>query len=272
MNNDSSVDVLYCFRRQHAHFILVQQADVTGTPMLNDTAYHLITSILEAFMWDGELRGVENLGEGPGVVVANHMGAIGPVGLCSSLPMRLYPWVLGATVDPVEGPENLRKDFVEKVLRIRPPLSRTLARGLCKISTPLLLSLGCIPVPATHEAQKATFQRSLVLLKAGKFLLIVPEDPRLDPDPSTGIRPFKHGFLRLGELYARVSGRNLPFYPVVIHEAGLVVVGKPAEYNLLNGARLERLRMVRILERAVKSMHREITESEVFKPFLVAPH
>jgi len=240
--------------------------------MLNDTAYQFIASVLEAFMWDGELRGAQNLGEGPGVMVANHMGAIGPVGLCSSLPMRLYPWVLGATVDPVEGPENVRKDFVEKVLRIRPPLSRTIARGLCKISTPLLLSLGCIPVLSTHEGQEATFRRSLELLKAGKFLLIVPEDPVLEPDPSTGIRPFKHGFLRLGELYARKTGDNLPFYPVVIHEAGLVVVGKSVEYNLLNNARLERFRMVRILERAVKSMHREITESEAFEPFLVAPH
>src|SRR5512136_868190 len=124
--------------------------------MLNDWAYHLIVSTLEIFMWDGELEGEENLEQGPGIIVANHMGAIGPVGICSSLPMRLYPWVLGATVDKIEGPENVRKDFVEKILHLQPPLSVTISEGICKISTPLLLSLGCIPVPETHQEQDET--------------------------------------------------------------------------------------------------------------------
>jgi len=234
--------------------------------MWNDMAYHLIVSILEIFMWDGELVGGENLQAGPAVIVANHMGSIGPVGICSSLPMRLYPWVLGATVDKVEGPENVRKDFVEKILKLKPPLSEAVAKGICKISTPLLLSVGCIPVPDTHQQQEETFQTSLAILKQGKFLLIVPEDPKTEPDPLTGIRPFKRGFLRLGELYYQETGARLPFYPVVIHEAGLVIVGKPIAYNPLNNARLERLRMVNLLEDTIKAMHLEVTENEALEP------
>jgi 1-acyl-sn-glycerol-3-phosphate acyltransferase len=230
--------------------------------VLNNTAYHLIVSILEIFMWDGELVGAENLQEGPAIIVANHMGSIGPVGLCSSLPMRLYPWVLGATVDKVMGPENVRKDFVEKILKIMPPLSETIAKALCKISTPLLLSIGCIPVPETRLEQETTFQTSLELLKQGKYLLIVPEDPKADPDPLTGIKPFKRGFLRLGELYAQETNQRLLFYPVCIHEAGLVIVGKPIAYNPLNDAKLERFRMVNLLEDTIKAMHIEITENQ----------
>lgn len=239
--------------------------------MLNDTVYHLIASLLEAFMWDGELVGEANLQAGPGVIVANHMGATGPVGLCCALPMRLYPWVLGATVHPVDGPETVRKDFVEKVLKVGPPMSMAIAKGLCKISTPLLLSLGCIPVPAARQEQEYTFQQSIALLKQGKFLLIVPEDPLSVPDPLTGIKRFKHGFLRLGELFAQETGTRLPFYPLVIHEAGLVIVGKPFVYNPLNCARLERLRMVNLLEDTIKTMHREITERNTAEAFLVAP-
>jgi len=234
--------------------------------MWNDMAYHLIVSILEIFMWDGELHGGENLQEGPAVIVANHMGSIGPVGICSSLPMRLYPWVLGATVDKVEGPENVRKDFVEKILKLKPPLSEAIAKGICKISTPLLLSIGCIPVPDTHQEQEATFQISIDLLKRGKILLIVPEDPKAEPDPLTGIRPFKRGFLRLGELYYRETGARLTFYPVVIHEAGLVIVGKPMAYNPLNDAKVERLRMVYLLEETIKAMHLEVTQNESIEP------
>jgi hypothetical protein len=171
-------------------------------------------------------------------------------------------------VDKVEGPENVRKDFVEKIFKLKPPLSEAIAKGICKISTPLLLSLGCIPVPETHEQQQATFQTSLATLKQGKFLLIVPEDPEAEPDPLTGIRPFKRGFLRLGDLYFRETGARLPFYPVVIHEAGLVVVGKPIAYNPLNDAKVERLRMVTILEDTIKAMHLEITQNEGLEPLL----
>ncbi len=234
--------------------------------MLNDLVYHLIVSILEIFMWDGELIGGENLKDGPAVIVANHMGAVGPVGICSSLPMRLYPWVLGATVDIVKGPEEVRKDFVEKILRIRPPLSEAVAKGICKISSPLLLSLGCIPVPDTHREQEATFLTSLAILRQGKILLIVPEDPKAEPDPLTGIRPFKRGFLRLGELYYQETGTRLSFYPVTIHEAGLVIVGKPIAYNPLNDAKMERFRMVNLLEDAIKATHLEVTENEAVQP------
>lgn len=235
--------------------------------MLSDGAYHLIISILEAFMWDGELVGGEHLQEGPAVIVANHMGSIGPVGICSSLPMRLFPWVLGATVDPVKGPENVRKDFVEKVLHLEPPLSEIVAEAICKISTPLLLSLGCIPVPDTHEEQEATFQCSLDLLKQGKFLLIVPEDPKGEPiDPLTGIRPFKRGFLRIGEQYFKETGQRLPFYPVTVHEEGLVIVGEPITYNPFNDARTERFRMVNLLEQTIKSMHLEATQTLAIQP------
>jgi hypothetical protein len=236
--------------------------------MLSDLAYHLIISTLEIFMWDGELIGAEYLQDGPGVIVSNHMGAIGPVGICSSLPMRLYPWVKGDTIDSVKGPETVRKDFVEKILHIQPPISTFIARGICKISTPLLLSIGCIPVPETHQEQEQTFRTSLDLLKQGKYVLIVPEDSEGLPDPATGIGPFKRGFLRLGEQYYHETGRRLPFYPVTIHEEGLVIVGNPIYYNPLNTARQERLRMVYLLEETVKMMHREATENLALEPIL----
>lgn len=236
--------------------------------MLNDFAYHLIVSFLEVFMWDGELIGKENLQAGPAVIVANHMGAVGPVGICASLPMRLYPWVLGTTVDKIKGPEIVRIDFVEKVLHIKPPLSLTIAEGICRISSPLLLGLGCIPVPDTHQEQEETFRTSIALLRQGKCLLVVPEDPIAEPDPLTGIRPFKRGFLRLGEQYYRETGGRLPFFPVTIHEAGLVLVGKPISYNPLNESRLERLRMVNLLEGTVKAMHLETTEKESLEPII----
>jgi hypothetical protein len=97
-------------------------------------------------------------------------------------------------------------------------------------------------------------------------VLIVPEDSEGIPDPVTGIGPFKRGFLRLGEQYYLETGERLPFYPVAIHEEGLVMVGKPIAYNPLNNAKQERLRMVYLLEETIKTMHREATENYALEP------
>jgi hypothetical protein len=237
--------------------------------MLSDQAYHLIASLLEAFIWEGVLIGEENLQPGGGVIVANHMGAIGPVGVCVALPMRLYPWVDGATIDPVKGPENVRLDFVEKVLHIEPPLSKRIAQGICRISTPLLLSIGCIPVPEDRTGHEAMFQTSISMLMQGKHILVAPEDPHAKPDPLTGIAHFKHGFLRLGELYYQRTGGRLPFYPVMIHESGVVRVSQAVLYNPQNDAHLERVRMASLLEDVVKRMYIEATEEQVAGSFLI---
>ncbi|NJD58439.1 MAG: hypothetical protein C3F13_14625 [Anaerolineales bacterium] len=236
--------------------------------MLSDTAYHLILSILQAFMWDGVLIGEENLKDGAGVIVSNHMGAIGPVGLCIALPMRLYPWVDGATVDKVKGPENVRQDFVEKVLHIGPPLSETISQTICMLSTPLLLSVGCIPVPEDRSEQEAMFQTSISLLKQGKYLLVAPENPKAEPNPLTGITRFKRGFLRLGELYYQQTGDCLPFYPVMIQESGVVRVSRAVFYNTHNDAHQERLRMATLLEETIKRMYIEATEEQAAESFL----
>jgi hypothetical protein len=145
-------------------------------------------------------------------------------------------------------------------------VSLIVAQTLCKISIPLLLSLGCIPVPDTHQEQEEMFETSINLLKQGKFLLIVPEDPKGEPpDPHPGIRPFKRGFLRLGKTYAQETGQRLRFYPVTVHEAGWVKVAKPIAYNPTNEAKLERIRMINLLEGTIKTMHREITENEAMQ-------
>jgi hypothetical protein len=121
-------------------------------------------------------------------------------------------------------------------------------------------------VPNTHQEQEQTFQTSLALLQQGKYLLIVPEDSEAIPDPITGICPFKRGFLRLGEQYYQATGNRLLFYPVAIHDEGLVIVEKPIAYNPLNNAKQERLRMVNLLEESVKMMYREATENMALEP------
>ncbi len=233
---------------------------------MNDGAYFLIINILDAFLWDGELIGGENLKGGPAVIVSNHLGAKGPIGVFCSMPVRLYAWVQMETIDKELAPEYLRLDFVEKELKLKPPLSMWVSRAICKISVPLLRSIGPIPVSRTRQGMEDAFNRSLPLLLEGKYLFITPEDPKLDPDPVTGISPFMRGFVRLGELYAEQTGQRLEFYPVTIHEAGIVHIDKPLAYNPGNEARKERFRLVSLLETTIKARYREIAETYAATP------
>jgi hypothetical protein len=229
---------------------------------MNDTAYLLVRRILGAFLWDGELVGEENLQKGPAVVVANHLGAKGPIGVFCSMPMRLYPWIQMETLDKELAPNYIRLDFVEKELHLKPPLSIQVAKAIGKISVPLLRSIGPVPVYHHRQGLEETLQQSLTLLLEGKVLFISPEDTDLDPDPGTGIHPFQNGFLRLGELYAKKTHQQLQFYPVTVHEAGLILIDKPLAYNFDNEARRERIRLANLLETTIKARYVEITTAK----------
>ncbi len=234
--------------------------------VMNDRTYFFIINILNLLLWDGELVGSENLREGPAVLVANHLGAKGPIGVVCSMPVRLYPWIHHETIDRKLAPEYVRLDFVEKELKLTPPLSVIVSKIICRISVPLLLSLNPVPVYYNRFGMEKTFQQSLELLLEGKYLFISPEDPALDPDPLTGIRPFMKGFIHLGELYAERTGKQLPFYPLTVHEIGMVVIDKPLIYNPHNDARKERLRLVHLLETTIKARYIELSESVPITP------
>jgi hypothetical protein len=235
--------------------------------MMNDTGYRLVVSLLDLFLWGGELVGEENLPEeGPAVFVTNHMGARGPIGVFCSLPMRLYPWTKLETMDRELAPQQVCADLVEGEWKLKPPLSGLVARAICALSVPFLQSLGCIPVYRTRQELDITFQQSLRLLQEEKYLVVAPEDPEQEPDPATGIRPFKKGFLRMGELYARETGQRLQFYPVTVHEIGKVFVEKPIAYNPLNEARSERVRVINLLERTIKARYSEVSASYTMTP------
>ena len=225
-----------------------------------DWLYDFITVGFQAFIWGGELEGEENLPEqGPAILVANHLGALGPIASAACVPRRLYPWVVAEMMDANTAPSYLRLDFVEKELHLRLPFSLWLAKILSKITVSLLNSVGCVAVYPDADGLRITFERSLELLLIGQFLLVFPEDPRKPIDPQFRTSPFKKGFVRLGELYFQRTRRILRFYPLAIHgERRLVQVGKPIAYNPCTLPVEERIRVKNVLENMIHEMYLEM--------------
>jgi hypothetical protein len=227
---------------------------------MNDGLYQFIVGVLDLFLWGGELLGKENLPRrGPAVFISNHLDATGPIATACSIPLRVHPWVIADMMDKVLAPIWLQKDFTERQLHLKLPLSRWLARALCSISVPLFYSLGCIPVYANdYERMRETLEMSMAVLRERKFILVFPEDYRLAKDPVTKMQPFQHSFVRLGEKYFEETGESLEFYPMAVHSAGQMVIGKPVAYNPLNPVGTERRRLKNLLEETVIAMYMQL--------------
>jgi len=223
--------------------------------MSSDTLYWLLSRTLDVTVWGGELIGDrEPPHDGPAVFVANHAGAMGPIGIAASLPLRLYPWVIGDMVDSQKAGPYLRKDFVKPELHLPDGLAAPVSTALSRITVPLLRNLGCIPVWHERELLE-TYHISDEHLAAGRSLLVFPEDPDLLIDSRTGMRPFKTGFAHLGSLHFARTHCSLKFYPIAVHRAARrVQLGKPIAYNPLNPEAQERRRIVHMLESIIAAM------------------
>jgi hypothetical protein len=224
---------------------------------MKDEIYHLIVGVLDLFLWGGKLVGEENLPRrGPAVFIANHLEATGPIAAACSIPLRLYTWSVADMVDEEKAAAWLKWDFVERTLHIQPPASAGVARWLSKITVPFLRSLGCIPVyRGNYDRMADTLRLSMDVLRQGKILLVFPEDNMAPADPITGMRPFQRSFARLGDMYFNETGGRLDFYPLAVHPAGYVMVGKVVTFNPENALGLERHRLKYLIEDTIQAMY-----------------
>jgi len=101
---------------------LIGLAGTWGRP-ISDRLYRFLVRLLDILIGGGELQGWENLPErGPAVFIGNHLDALGPIAAVSSIPLRLYPWIIADMVDETKAAAYLNQDFTERQLHI-PPLS-----------------------------------------------------------------------------------------------------------------------------------------------------
>ena len=223
--------------------------------MSSGTLYWLLKHALDVTVWGGEL--VTDAGlprHGPAVFVANHAGAIGPIGIAASLPLRLYPWVIGDMLDRQSAGAYLLKDFVKPELHVPDGLAAPFSSALARITVSLLQNIECIPVWHDRELME-TYRLSDDYLAAGRSLLVFPEDPQEPINSRTGLRPFKSGFAHVGSLYFARTRSRLSFYPIAVHRAARrVEVGDPILYDPLNEAPAERRRLAHGLESMIAEM------------------
>lgn len=202
------------------------------------------------------MLGAGNLPDtGPAVFVANHLGPNGPLGMICSTGLRFYPWARAEIVDPILAPEYMRGDYVEPVLKLRPPLSLLASRVIALVSVPLMQGLDCIPIyKGDYDAVQTALHESLRLLETGHLILVFPEDADREIDPHTKMRPFSTGFTRMGAMYYAAAGEILEFYPAAVHASRRIMFGEPVRYNPDNQDGRERRRLASELQGKIAAM------------------
>ena len=149
----------------------------------------------------------------PCVFVVNHAGAFGPIDMCVHFELQehCHPWFNEAVIEPKLVPAYVRQDYWWKPgCWAEPLLNATLPYIAAAVLPPILRSAPGIPV--YHDARvMTTMRQSVKLLKEGEHIVIFPEQPSGWRSHHTWINT---GFLQLGVLYRRMTGKDLPFRPV----------------------------------------------------------
>lgn len=169
--------------------------------------------------------------EGPCVFVANHLGAKGPLDMCTKFPLReqCHPWINDGVLDRDKIVEYVKHDYWWRPgCFFEPVLKRTVPYIAKAFLPPILKSVDYIPV--YHDQRiMLTLRQSIRKLQKDEALIIFPE-------ATSGHRTTHEwiitGWLRLGELWYRNSGRALKIYPVHIdRKAHKFKVAAPVWYD-----------------------------------------
>ena len=151
--------------------------------------------------------------DGPCVFVVNHAGAIGPVDMMVKFPLRdkCNPWINNGMLEAKEVPAYVRQDYWWKPGSFfEPVLTATVPYLAAAVIPPILRSVKRVPV--YHDQRiMLTLRESIRVLRRDEYLVIFPEQPSGWLSHHGWINT---GWLRLGELWYKASGRALKLYPV----------------------------------------------------------
>ena len=218
--------------------------------------YTLLAKIIKVFYVKAHIRGIQQaLGNANAVVVANHLGSFGPLALISSLTHRLYPWVVHEVTNLKDCAAYIRRDFVEKELKLRSFMGRELSRLIGRICVNLMSYLKAVPVYRQSRELVKTFEISLSYLNSGKTLLVFPEND--ESKKQDDICMLDTGFIRLARRLYETTHQILSFYPVAVNKnVRGIRVGEPVRFNPDAPYGEERIRIKEQLEWSISSMYR----------------
>jgi 1-acyl-sn-glycerol-3-phosphate acyltransferase len=225
---------------------------------MSNLIWTLVAKVIKVFYIKAHIEGIQKVFHGTNtVVVANHLGSFGPLALMSSLTHRLYPWVVQEVTNLKDCAAYIRKDFVEKELKLTSFVGRELSRIIGRICVRLMTYLKAIPVYSRSREIYKTFEISLSYLKSKRALLVFPEND--ESKKQDDLCMLDTGFIRMAKWLYETSHKVLTFYPVAVNKKVRGIrVGEPIRFDPSAPYGEERMRIKEYLERSISRMYRAL--------------
>lgn len=206
--------------------------------------FRMIRGTVKAVFYVPSFEGMENLPEGPYVLVGNHTQMNGPVISDLYLPGKHYTWCAGQMMDRREVPAYAYRDFWSAKPKAVRPFFRVASYLIAPLAQFVFTNANCIGVYHDQRIIR-TLRETVEALQDGAGIVIFPECPE---EHNNIINAFRDGFVDVAALYAKKEGKSLPFVPMYIAPSlKKVIIGKPVMYDMSADREQERERITAIL-------------------------
>lgn len=178
----------------------------------NRWLYRCIKGCVRFFYPKMTVEGLENIPDGPAVIVGNHAQMNGPIACQLYLPEDCYTWCAGQMMALKEVPGYAYQDFWSKKPKITRPFYKLLSYIIAPLSVVIFNNARTIGVYRDRRVLK-TFRETVSQLQQGNRVVIFPEQ---DPPHNAIVYEFQQGFVDVARLYYKRTGQTLSFVPLYI--------------------------------------------------------
>lgn len=179
--------------------------------------YQCVKAVIAPFLKVRDAVYAEPVGDEPVIFLANHLGAVGPMYMVGTFPLRdnVAVWCNEGMMEEKMIVDYVRHDWWWRPeSKLAPFYSATIPYIARAIVPKVLRSAPTIAVCRDARIM-STMRKSLAALKAGKHLVIFPERPNGHDSHEEHLQM---GWLNLVAMYQKATGKNIRMLPVYIDE------------------------------------------------------
>ncbi len=179
--------------------------------------YNFLSPIVRVFLKVRQTEWAESIPEEPVIFLANHLGAVGPMYMSVTFPLKdnVAIWCNEGMMDEKLVVDYVRHDWWwDPHSKLAPFYSATIPHIAKMIVPKVLRSAPTIPVYRDARIM-TTMRTSLKALKEGKHIVIFPELP---DGHDSHAEHLQMGWLNLVTMYQRATGKPLKMIPIYIDE------------------------------------------------------
>ena len=222
--------------------------------------YKIIKFFVLLFYPKMKIEGMENLPDGPAVVVGNHTQLHGPISAELYFPGNHYIWCAGQMMKLKEVPGYAFEDFWS----FKPWYSRWYYKLASFLVAPLSVCIfnNAHTIPVYRDSRLiSTFRATVSRLQEGAKVIIFPEHNKRY---NNILYEFEDKFIDSARFYYKKTGQELSFVPMYIApKLRKMVLGQPVRFCAANPIEEERQRIRDYLMNEITRLACELPEHTV---------